>query len=203
MKYITCPGLRNHFSVFKEITLLTKRKSFCFIKPYNGYMHLEVCKYIIRKISIMTKYREIIRLTSLGLSQRDIMASCGVAQKLSSKFKSVQKNWIWHGRSKSHWQTSSCKDSSIKRKHLYLLTNEYRILRTSAKSCSAMESVKSFYGLNTWKIAVLTVRNHSCILNSAITSKRMSRNIVPACTLIANPVNRLKLIERKRQSNHA
>ena len=29
----------------------------------------------------MTKYREIIRLTGMGLSQRDIMASCGVAQK--------------------------------------------------------------------------------------------------------------------------
>lgn len=29
----------------------------------------------------MTKYREIIRLTSLGFSQRNIMASCGVAQK--------------------------------------------------------------------------------------------------------------------------
>ncbi len=29
----------------------------------------------------MTKYRKIIRLTGLGFSQRDIMASCGVAQK--------------------------------------------------------------------------------------------------------------------------
>ena len=29
----------------------------------------------------MTKYREIIRLTGRGFSQRDIMASCGVAQK--------------------------------------------------------------------------------------------------------------------------
>ncbi len=29
----------------------------------------------------MTKYREIIRLTGLGFSQRDIMASCDVAQK--------------------------------------------------------------------------------------------------------------------------
>ena len=29
----------------------------------------------------MTKYREIIRLTGLGVSQRNIMASCGVAQK--------------------------------------------------------------------------------------------------------------------------
>lgn len=29
----------------------------------------------------MTKYREILRLTSLGLSQRDIMKSLGIAQK--------------------------------------------------------------------------------------------------------------------------
>lgn len=29
----------------------------------------------------MTKYREIIRLTGLGFSRRDIMASCGIAQK--------------------------------------------------------------------------------------------------------------------------
>lgn len=29
----------------------------------------------------MTKYREIIRFTGLGFSQRNIMASCGVAQK--------------------------------------------------------------------------------------------------------------------------
>ena len=29
----------------------------------------------------MTKYREIIRLTELGFSQRNIMASCGVSQK--------------------------------------------------------------------------------------------------------------------------
>ena len=29
----------------------------------------------------MTKYREIIRLTGLGFPQRNIMASCGVAQK--------------------------------------------------------------------------------------------------------------------------
>lgn len=40
----------------------------------------------------MTKYREIIRLTGLGFSQRDIMASCGVAQKLSSRFRNVPEN---------------------------------------------------------------------------------------------------------------
>lgn len=29
----------------------------------------------------MTKYREILRLTGIGFSQRNIMAGCGVAQK--------------------------------------------------------------------------------------------------------------------------
>ena len=29
----------------------------------------------------MIKYREIIRLTDMGFSQRDIMASCGIALK--------------------------------------------------------------------------------------------------------------------------
>lgn len=33
----------------------------------------------------MTKYREIIRLTSLGFSQHDIMARCGLAQKTVAK----------------------------------------------------------------------------------------------------------------------
>ena len=32
-------------------------------------------------VTIRTKYREIIRLTGLGFSQRNIMASCGVSQK--------------------------------------------------------------------------------------------------------------------------
>lgn len=40
----------------------------------------------------MTKYREIIRLTELGFSQRDIMASCGVAQKLLSRFRDASGN---------------------------------------------------------------------------------------------------------------
>ena len=33
----------------------------------------------------MTKYREILRLTALGLSQRDICSSAGVSQKTVSK----------------------------------------------------------------------------------------------------------------------
>ena len=45
----------------------------------------------------MTKYREIIRLTSMGFSQRDIMASCGVAQKTVVKVQKRAKelNLAW------------------------------------------------------------------------------------------------------------
>lgn len=45
----------------------------------------------------MTKYREIIRLTSLGFSQRDIMASCGAAQKTVVKVQKCAKelNLAW------------------------------------------------------------------------------------------------------------
>ena len=45
----------------------------------------------------MTKYREIIRLTSLGFTQRNIMASCGVAQKTVVKVqrRSKELNLEW------------------------------------------------------------------------------------------------------------
>lgn len=45
----------------------------------------------------MTKYREIIRLTSLGCTQRSIMASCNVAQKtvikVQKKAKELNLSW--------------------------------------------------------------------------------------------------------------
>ena len=45
----------------------------------------------------MTKYREIIRLTGLGFSQRDIMASCGVAQetvvKVQKRARELNLSW--------------------------------------------------------------------------------------------------------------
>lgn len=54
------------------------------------------------------------------------------------------------------------------------------------------EVSKSFCGQNTWRTAVLTVRNRSCIPNSAITSSRMSRNDVLPCISIVNPANVIK-----------
>ena len=145
-----------------------------------------------REVLFMTKYREIIRLTSLGFSQRNIMASCGVAQKTVVK---VQKrarelNLAWP-------LDETITDIELqkllfKRKIKCLPTKECPILRIFAKNYSVMESVKSFYGPNTWKTAVLMVKNHLCILNSAITFNRTSRNIVQPCTSTESPVNRLK-----------
>lgn len=45
----------------------------------------------------MTKYREIIRLTGLGFSQRDIMASCGIAQKtvVKAQKRAIELNLCW------------------------------------------------------------------------------------------------------------
>ena len=45
----------------------------------------------------MTKYREIIRLTGLGFSQRDIMQAVVLRKKLSSKFRNVPENYHFHG----------------------------------------------------------------------------------------------------------
>lgn len=45
----------------------------------------------------MTKYREIIRFTCRGFSQRDIMAGCSVAQKIVVKVQKRAKelNLLW------------------------------------------------------------------------------------------------------------
>ena len=49
------------------------------------YLCVSWRKYIIRRSSVMTKYREIIRLASLSLSQTNIALSCGVSKKTVNK----------------------------------------------------------------------------------------------------------------------
>ena len=138
----------------------------------------------------MTKYREIIRLTGLGFSQRNIMASCGVAQKTVVK---VQKR---ARELKLFWPLDeSMTDVELQR---LMFSKESTVSQnkrmptmiTSARSCSVTESAKSSCGRNTWRIAVLTARNLSCIHSSVITSNRMSRNDVLPCISTANLANR-------------
>lgn len=87
----------------------------------------------------MTKYREIIRLTGLGFSQRNIMASCGVAQKTVVK---VQKrarelNLSWP-------LDESMTDAELQRlmfskESTISKTSVCRTMTTYAKSCSVTE----------------------------------------------------------------
>ncbi len=47
----------------------------------------------------MTKYREILRLKSLGFSERNIAQSCGVSRNTVAKvLKKRQRKSIFHGR---------------------------------------------------------------------------------------------------------
>ena len=50
------------------------------MQPYNRDMHLLMQIYY-KEVNAMTKYREILRLIALGLSQRNIIQSIGVSQK--------------------------------------------------------------------------------------------------------------------------
>lgn len=67
----TCPYLGNQHSGMAEIT----------IPVLIIEIYIVRCKSIIRRSQVMTKYREILRLTALGLSQRNIIQSIGVSQK--------------------------------------------------------------------------------------------------------------------------
>ena len=62
-----------------------------------------------KEVSIMTKYREILRLTALGLKQRDIMKSLGIAQKTVVKIQKRRKEFI---PSAGHWTTVTRMTSS-------------------------------------------------------------------------------------------
>ena len=141
----------------------------------------------------MTKYREIIRLTGLGFSQRSIMASCGVAQKTVVK---VQKrarelNLSWPlDESMTDVELQRLmfsKDSSVsqnKRMPDYDYIHKELLRNGVSKKLLWIEYMED---------AVPTAMNRSCILNSTIISSRMSRNDVLPCTSIASPVSRLKL----------
>lgn len=105
----------------------------------------------------MTKYREIIRLTGLGFSQRSIMESCGVAQKTVVKVQKCARelNLFW-SLDDSMTDTELQRLMFSKRKFGIEKTNACLTTTTSTKNCFAEESVKSFCGLNTWRIAVPT-----------------------------------------------
>ena len=131
----------------------------------------------------MTKYREIIRLTGLGFSQRDIMAICGVTQKTVVK---VQKR-AWE--LKLSWLLDEAMTDTALQKLMF--SNENRVSPNKRmpdytyihKELLRNGVSKKLMWTEYRRTAVPTATNHLCILNSAITSSRMSRNNVLPCIL--------------------
>ncbi len=131
----------------------------------------------------MTKYREILRLKSLNLSQQNIAHSCNVSKKTVNRvLKRAEELGI-------AWPLDENDTDAVLAEKFFPSAKQ----NTSVKSYSVMESLKSSCGQSTWRTAVLMAMNRSCIHSSAITFSRMSRNGVQPCISTANPVNRWKL----------
>ena len=140
----------------------------------------------------MTKYREILRLKSLGLNQQRIAHSCNVSKKTVNRVLKRAKELD------ISWPFDKTIPMLYLQKSFFPLQNKSHPIEgclttlTSTRIYSETESVKSFCGQNTWRVAVRTVKNRLCIPSSAITSNRMSRNAVLPCISTVNPTNRLK-----------
>ena len=140
----------------------------------------------------MTKYREILRLKSLELSQQRIADSCKVSKKTVNRvLKRAEELGVSWPLDENDTDTVLAEKffPSAKQVTSNKRMPDYAYIR---RSCSVMESAKNSYGLNTWRTAVPMAKNHSCILSSAITSNRMNRNDVLPCISIVNPANRLR-----------
>lgn len=110
----------------------------------------------------MTQYREIIRLTGLGFSQRNIMASCGVSQKTVVK---VQKrarelNISFHRRLKGRpGQYSTVTEHMPEDHQKYLEWNGDRFRKWAER-----------IGINTYTV-----------VNAILTSKRVEQQTYRSC----------------------
>lgn len=142
----------------------------------------------------MTKYREIIRLAGLNLSQTNIALNCNVSKTTVNKVLKAtrEKDVVWPLEPnltdtvlEKMLFPDSAKAASSSR-------NGCRITPISARNSSATGSAKSSCGQNTLRSAALLVMSRLCIPNSATISSRMSRNTGQPCTLTANRGSRLK-----------
>ena len=86
----------------------------------------------------MTKYREILRLRSLGFSERNIATSCGVSRntvaKVTKRADELQLNWPL-----DFDMTDNVLDN-------IMFPKDKSATTTSGKNFSGMESTKNFYG---------------------------------------------------------
>ena len=142
----------------------------------------------------MTKYREILRLKSLGLSQQSIADSCNVSKKTVNRVLKRAKEL------NISWPLDKSDTDAVLAEMFFLLQSKSDPINgclttiMSTKNYSVTESVRNSCGQNTWRTVMQMARNHLCIPSSAITSSRMSRNDVLPCISTGNLVSRLRSI---------
>ena len=141
----------------------------------------------------MTKYREIIRLSGLGLSQTNIALSCNASKTTVNKVLKAarEQNLSWPLDPKLTdpvlgrllFPDSKAKPATSKRMPDYEHIRK-ELLRNGVN--------KKLLWTEYLEVAASPEMSRLCIPSSAITSSRMSRSAVPLCISIENLQNRLK-----------
>ena len=143
----------------------------------------------------MTKYREIIRLASLSLSQTNIALSCGVSKKTVNKvLKAAREKGI-------SWPLDPNQTDSVIEQLLFPKKNspesqsnrrmpDYAHIR---KELLRNGVNKKLLWTEYLEECRLSGDDRLCTHSSAITSRRMNRSAAPPCISTANLRNRLKV----------
>ena len=141
----------------------------------------------------MTKYREILRLKSLNLSQQNIADSCNVSKKTVNRVlkRAAELDISWPlDENDTDAVLAEKFFPSAKQVTSHKRMPDYDYIR---KELLRNGVSKKLLWTEYMEIAVPMAKNHSCIHSSATTSNRMSKNIVLPCISTGNLVNRLKL----------
>ena len=128
----------------------------------------------MKEVIIMNKYREILRLPSLGFSNRNIVwsvpCSRNTVAKVLKRAQELEISWLLEDNQMDEVLEGlfypKQRDRSQKRMPDYDYIHKELRNGVSKSSC----------GLNTWRTVVPMAMSHLCIHNSAITSSRRSRN---------------------------
>ena len=141
----------------------------------------------------MTKYREILRLASLGLSQQSIADSCGASKKTVNRVlkraKEINLYWPLDENetdaviAEKLFPSAPSKISSGKKMPDFDYIQKELFRKGVNKKLLWTEYLEE---------CVCPARRRLCIHSSAIISNRMSRNAALPCTSAASPANRLK-----------
>lgn len=140
----------------------------------------------------MTKYREILRLKSLGFSERSIAQSAGVSRNTVSKVlkRADELNLKWP---LDFGITDNALEEIMFPKEKTATHKRMPDFDYIRKELMRNGVNKNSSGMNIWRNAARLAKKDSSIHSSAGTSSRMSRNAVQLCISPGSRVNRSKL----------